>query len=132
MENFAILEVDSCSIAHCERPAGANGNSPDMDPSLLAVWRLGTHHVACLKPANGLDAHATAPHKPVRRKLRATVIALSGRLDFERRNRLRALRPRVDQKVTDVGEQSGRIRCKTPHVIAVDPIVIAAARSYGA
>jgi hypothetical protein len=36
MKKFAVLGVDSVAMAHSERAAGTNGNSPDVDCGLVA------------------------------------------------------------------------------------------------
>jgi hypothetical protein len=64
MENSAILGVDSICVAYSQRPAGADGNSADMDPSPLAVWHFGTHHVARLKTAE-LRKHSHVAFEPI-------------------------------------------------------------------
>jgi hypothetical protein len=46
MEKFAGLGVDSVGIAHSERAAGTNRDSPNVDSGLLACWHFGSHHVA--------------------------------------------------------------------------------------
>jgi hypothetical protein len=71
MAKFAVFGVDSVGIAHSERAARTNRDSPDVDPSLLVFWHFGPHHVAGLKAANGLGAHTIAARETVCRKIGA-------------------------------------------------------------
>jgi hypothetical protein len=52
MEKIAVLGVESVGIAHPERAAGTNGDSPGVDCGCF--WHLGPHHVAGFKPRTDL------------------------------------------------------------------------------